>query len=82
MSFESGNQFIEINNLEIEELFKFLEKRFDYEFDKNHYTKNKRVTLRINKKDSLEQILKLLSIINNTTYEINQEKREIQVFSK
>jgi ferric-dicitrate binding protein FerR (iron transport regulator) len=82
LSFESGNQFIDINNLEIEELFKFLEKRFDYEFDKNHYTKNKRVTLRVNKKDSLEQILKLLSIINNTTYEINQEKREIQVFSK
>jgi hypothetical protein len=82
LSFESGNRFVDINNLEIEELFKFLEKRFNYEFDKNHYTKNKWVTLRINKKDTLEQILKLLSIINNTTYEINQEKREIQVFSK
>jgi len=82
LSFESGNQFIDINNLGIEELFKFLEKRFDYEFDKNYYTKNKRVTLRINKKDTLKQILKLLSIINNTTYEISQEKKEIQVFSK
>ena len=82
LSFESGNQFIDINNLELEELFKFLKKRFDYDIDKNYYTKNKSVTLRINKKDNLEQILKLLSIINNTTYEINQETKKIQVFNK
>jgi hypothetical protein len=81
LSFESGNQFIDINNLELEELFKFLKKRFDYDIDKN-YSKNKRVTLRINKKDTLEQILKLLSIINNINYEINQETKEIQVLNK
>lgn len=82
LSFESGNEFIDINNIELENLFHFLSKRFDYKFKKNIYTKDKRVTLRINKKDSLEQIIKILTIINHTTYEINPETKEIQVLNK
>ena len=47
------------------------------EFSEDSYDPGKRVTLRINKDDSLEQILKLLSIINDKTYEIKEKTKEI-----
>ena len=72
LSFEAGNEFIDVNNVELERLLKFLENRFNYQFQKNLYTPKKRVTLRINKSDSLEEILNILSIINNTNYELNK----------
>lgn len=82
LSFESGNKYIDVGNLQLEKLLYFLEQRFGYKFQMNSYTKNKVVTLRINKQDSLEQILKILTVINNTTYEINEDKKEVQIFSK
>ncbi|MEH6407335.1 MAG: FecR family protein [Leeuwenhoekiella sp.] len=80
LSFESGNLFTDINEIKLENLFDFLSERFDYKFAKNEFTKDKLVTLRINKSDSLTEILKLLSIINHTKYEIDQTTREVNVF--
>lgn len=77
MSFESGNPHIDIESMKMEELIPFLQERFGYKFAENSYDPSKRVTLRINKNDSLKQILELLSIINNRTYEINEETKEI-----
>lgn len=79
LSFEFGNKFIDINNIELDKLLIFLEKRFGYKFKKDDYTKEKRVTLRINENDSLQEILKLLSTINNTNHEMNTETKEIEV---
>ncbi|WP_416440738.1 FecR family protein [Leeuwenhoekiella sp. A16] len=80
LSFESGNLFIDLNAKKLENLFDFLSERFDYEFTKNDFTKDKLVTLRINKSDSLTDILKILSIINHTNYEINHKTRQVNVF--
>lgn len=74
--------FKDFNNVELEKVFKFLEKRFNYHFITNAYTKDKRVTLRINKSDSLKQILKVLSIINHAAYEVNQKTKKIRLSSK
>ncbi|MDT0689089.1 FecR family protein [Salegentibacter sp. F188] len=82
LSFDAGDSYKDLNNIELEKLFTFLEKRFGYKFITSAYTLEKRVTLRINKADSLEEILNLLSIINNLNYEINQETKEIGIFSK
>ncbi len=82
LSFEAGNEFIDLNEIELEKLFKFLQNRFDYKFIKSTYTQNKLVTLRINKTDSLTEILKLLSIINNSNYEIDEPTKEVKVFNK
>lgn len=80
LSFKNGNQFTDLNAIKLESLFDFLSDRFDYEFAKNEFTKDKLVTLRINKSDSLTEILKLLSIINHTKYEIDHATRQVNVF--
>nr|WP_243870390.1 FecR family protein [Salegentibacter sp. BDJ18] len=82
LSFETGNEFIDVNNIELEKLLDFLEDRFNCEFQKNTYTKNKRITLRVNKSDSLKQVLNILSIINNTKYEMNPKTKEVQILKK
>lgn len=82
LSFEAGNKFIDVNYLELDKLFGFLSDRFGYEFYTDSVMKNKRVTLRINKSDSLEQVLNILSIINKTNYEVNQEQKKVTIFKK
>jgi hypothetical protein len=82
LSFETGNKFSDLNNIPLEKLFDFLHDRFHYRFITNEYTINKRVTLRINKSDSLPQILNLLSIINHMNYEINKADKEVHVFQQ
>ncbi|WP_081210662.1 FecR family protein [Salegentibacter sediminis] len=82
LSFEAGNKFIDVNYLEIEKLFDFLSDRFGYEFHTDSIMENKRVTLRINKSDSLEQVLNILSIINKTNYEVNKEQKKVTIFKK
>ena len=82
LSFETGNEFIDVNNIELDKLLDFLEDRFNCEFQKNPYTKNKRVTLRINRSDSLKQVLNILSIINNTKYAMNPKTKEVQILKK
>lgn len=82
LSFASGNEFIDVNNIALERLLKFLENRYDCQFEKTSYTHTKRVTLRINKSDSLEQILKILSIINNTNYELNKTTKPSRIFNE
>lgn len=74
--------FIDVNNIELEKLLDFLAQRFNYTFETNSYTENKRVTLRINKSDSLKQILNILSIINKTDYEINSTERKVKIYRK
>lgn len=82
LSFAFGNKFIDVNNIKLKELFYFLSKRFDYEFDSSSYNENNRVTLRINKQDSLAEILNILSIINNTIYEIKKENKKVEISRK
>lgn len=82
LSFEAGNEYVDINHLELEKVFDFLEERFDYNFERDSLPETMRVTLRINRSDSLDQILKLLSIINKTDYEVNHKTKRIQVLSK
>lgn len=79
LSFEAGNEYVDINHLELEKVFDFLEERFGYSFDKDSSPGTMRVTLRVNRSDSLDQILKLLSIINKTDYEVNHKTKRIQV---
>ncbi|MEG3656793.1 FecR family protein [Arenibacter palladensis] len=79
LSFEPGNKFIDINDLELEKLFSFLSSRFGYVIHDSSYLKNQKVTLRINREDSLEHILNVLSNINSVTYEINSKTKEITV---
>jgi transmembrane sensor len=78
----NGKDFVDVNNVELEKLLDFLSERFNYTFEKNSYTKNKRVTLRINKSDSLKQILNILSIINKTNYEMNYAERKVKISRK
>lgn len=82
LSFSAGNKFSDLNEIKLEKLFEFLEERFGYHFETNEYTKNKLVTLRINKSDSLPQILKLLSLINDTNFEINEVSKKIIISQK
>ncbi len=79
---EEEKQFSDFNGIPLEELFDFLEERFNYHFVRNEYTENKLVTLRINKSDSLPQILNLLSVINHTKYEINKTTNEVYEYKK
>ncbi len=79
---EGENQFSDFNGIPLEELFEFLEERFNCNFVRNEYTGNKRVTLRINKSDSLPQILNVLSVINRTKYEMNKTTNEVYVYQK
>jgi len=79
---EAENQFSDFNEVPLEELFEYLEERFNCRFVRNEYTKNNRVTMRINTSDSLPQILHLLSIINQTKYEINKTTNEVYVSKK
>lgn len=80
LSFDAGNKFIDVNYLEMSKLFDFLSERFGYQFEAVSGMENKRVTLRINKSDSLEQILNVLSIINKTSYEVNQKQKKVTIF--
>ena len=82
LSFDAGNEFIDVNYLEIDKLFDFLSDRFGYEFQTDSKMEDKRVTLRINKSDSLEQVLNILSIINKANYEVNQEQKKVTIFKK
>ncbi|MDT0645371.1 FecR family protein [Zunongwangia sp. F260] len=82
LSFALGNKFIDVNNIELEELFDFLGRRFNYKFSNSDLTEKERVTLRINKEDSLAEILHLLSIINNISYEIKEEKKQVEISRK
>ena len=77
---EEENKFSDFNVIPLEKLFGFLEERFNCHFIRNEYTDNKLVTLRINKSDSLPQILNVLSIINRTKYEINKTTNEVYVY--
>ncbi len=79
---EDENQFSDFNGILLEELFEFLEERFNCHFIRNEYTGNKRVTLRINKSDSLPQILNVLSVIYRTKYEMNKTTNEVYVYQK
>lgn len=81
LSFGPGEAFIDIDNLKLEKLFAFLEKRFDVDLRTKNSIEDKRVTLRINRRDSLQHILKILSTINHTTYEVNLKTEEIQQLS-
>jgi len=78
-SFDAGNESIDVNDIELERLLNFLEERFKYKFKNETHVKNKNVTLRINKTDSLEQILVILSIINNSNYEVNSTTKQILI---
>ena len=82
LSFEAGNKFIDINYLELNKVLEFLRQRFGYDFEVANEIADKRVTLRINKTDNLEQILKVLSIINQTTYEMNPEQKNFKIIKK
>ncbi|AYN69300.1 FecR family protein [Euzebyella marina] len=82
LSFSAGNKYSDLNNIELEKLFHFIEERFGYQFETNEMTKNKLVTLRINKSDSLGQILKVLSLINDVNFEINESEKTIVTLKK
>lgn len=82
LSFEAGNKFIDVNYVKLDKVLDFLEERYGYEFDMETIPVNKRVTLRINESDSLEQILNVLSIINNTNYEMNPTEKKVKLFKK
>ncbi|MGB7841437.1 MAG: FecR domain-containing protein [Salinimicrobium sp.] len=82
LSFEAGNKFIDVNYVELDKVIEFLEKRYGYEFEMGSIPGYKRVTLRINRADSLEQILNVLSIINNTDYEMNPTEKKVKLFRK
>ena len=80
LSFDAGNNYIDVNYVEVKELLQFLSKRFNYSIQAVDEMGVKRVTLRINKTDSLEQILEVLSIINKTNYEVNHEQKQVRIF--
>lgn len=82
LSFKSGNEYVDVDSVKLTKLYNFLGDRFDYKFEIDSKIKNTKVTLRIEKSDSLEQLLKILSIISNTAYEVNQATRNIQILSK
>lgn len=72
----------DMNNIELGEVYAFLEQKYGYRFISKPEIKNKRATLRINGQDSLNNVLKILSIINNVTYEVNLKTKTIQVREK
>lgn len=82
LNFRHGNDFIDVNHVSIKKLYEFLGARFGYSFVVQDDLENKAVTLKINKSDPLKKILKVLSIISNTTYEINKETKRVHVFNK
>tara|TARA_R110002020_G_scaffold37072_1_gene111738 strand:+ start:10335 stop:11195 length:861 start_codon:yes stop_codon:yes gene_type:complete len=82
LTFDLGNTFMDLDNIELGELLGFLGKRFNYEFDGPPHILDTQVTLRINKGDTLPEILNLLSIINNMEYEINRESRTVVILRK
>lgn len=82
LSFENEKQYIDFNFIKMEKLFSLLEDRFNHQFIADSLTSSKRVTLRINKTDSLTDILNLLSIINHSAYEVDKENNRTEVFSK
>ena len=82
LSFEAGNKFIDVNYVELDKVLEFLGERYGYNFEMESISGKKRVTLRINKSDSLERILNVLSIINNTSYEMNPTKKKVKLFKK
>ncbi len=79
---EGENRFSDFNGIPLEELYEFIENRFNCQFVRNEYTGNNRVTLRISQSDSLLQILNVLSVINHTKYEINKETNKVYVYEK
>jgi hypothetical protein len=79
ISFKPGQSYVDLDYISMSQLSNFLEKQFGYRFARNAYDPNLRVTMRINVKDSLEQILNLLSVITNKNYEINKDTKEIEV---
>ena len=77
LSFETGRKHLDIEGMKMKELIPFVQDRFGYRFADGSYDPEHRVTLRMNKSDSLGQVLRILSIINNKTYGINEETKEI-----
>ncbi|UJH90106.1 FecR family protein [Antarcticibacterium sp. 1MA-6-2] len=81
ISFKPGKSFVDLDYIPMGKLSNFLEKQYGYRFARNVYEPDLRVTMRINKEDSLEQILNLLSVITHKNYEINKETKEIKVIT-
>lgn len=79
LSFDQGKEFLDLKGVELEKLLVFLGERFHFRFKNIANIKDKKVTLRINKTDSLARVLKILSTINSTTYEIDLKRKEITV---
>ncbi len=77
LSFDTGRKYLDIEAMKMEDLIPFIQERFGHVFAEGTYDPEKHVTMRINKSDSLGQVLKILSIINNRTYEINEETNQI-----
>jgi len=59
-----------------------LENKFGYRFISNVSDKDKRVTFRIYNVDSLEKVLNVLSIKNNSAYELDEKLKIIRVSKK
>jgi len=77
LSFETGKKHLDIDGMRMKELIPFIQDRFGYGFAEGSYDPEHRVTIRINKSDSLGQVLKVLSIINNKAYGLDEETKQI-----
>lgn len=70
-----NGSYIDLNDTKLSEFVKYLENRFGYAFKIDNQLLNKTITLRIKTSDSLQNIAKLISIINESNLNIDEQNK-------
>lgn len=73
LSFEGGNDVIDLDEIKLKELLPFLEDRFQVKFENKSANAEERITFRMHQSDSLSNILNILTLITTNSYEIDKE---------
>lgn len=77
-NFHFGNQeFVDLNQISLDKIFAYLQNHFGYQIKYNSDLGERKMTFRINKSDSITQLIKLMSIINKFEYEIDSQNHTI-----
>ncbi|OXA84089.1 FecR family protein [Flavobacterium hercynium] len=71
------NRFVDFDNEKITALGDYIEKNYGYSVQFPKEYQNRKITVRINKKEELETILKVISEIYNLDFEKNEELKQI-----
>ncbi|MEJ4087673.1 FecR family protein [Galbibacter orientalis] len=77
VSIEAFNRFVDFDNEKFVNVVQYIEDGYHYKITIPEVYLNKRITLRINKKEDITTIVKLLSKLHNLNYEINESLKQI-----